>query len=145
MGAHAVIKHALIQGLESVPCAQCAGFGETRPATHTARYLPASQEGAAGDTEALCAPCASNRRVYCDVRPLPTGAPSRGVSLVKRGALSPGATRTVRVPEFVLASRRGADVDRAVAMGPIGMGPMLACNDLRALSVAFDVMVQLNH
>lgn len=85
MGAHTVIKHALIQGLESVSCAQHAGFGESRPATHTARYLPTSQDGAAGNTEALCAPCASNQRVYCDVRPLPVVTPSRGVSLVKPG------------------------------------------------------------
>lgn len=67
-----------------------------------------------------------------------------GVSLVKRGLVAPG-TRRVRVPEFILAGRRAASVDRAIATGPIGVGPALERNDLRALSLTFDVMARLNH
>lgn len=84
----------------------------------------------------VCAQCA-NRGM---TRPASTPVVSRGVSLVKRGLVTPG-TRRVRVPEFILSGRRTGDAERAVSLGPIGVGPMLERNDLRALSCTLRVMV----
>lgn len=68
------------------------------------------------------------------------GAPA-GVSLVKAGDdLAPWERDLL----FMADAGHLADaVDRAVAMGPIGVGPMLARNDLRALACTLDVMTRL--
>jgi hypothetical protein len=73
--------------VEAPHCSQCAGFGDVCPATHTARYYPASEESGPGAVEVLCEPCARNVWVYTDVQPLPVAAPvvPVGVSLAKVG------------------------------------------------------------
>ncbi len=75
MGTHTVMTHAPVQGLESVLCAQCIGFGVERAATVTANTHATALDAPVGPAETLCAPCASNGWVYCNVRPLPTVAP----------------------------------------------------------------------
>lgn len=59
-------------------CQQCIGFGDTRPATCSAAYLPAGNEPS-DRREFLCDSCAQNPRIYCNIKPLPT----QGVSLAK--------------------------------------------------------------
>lgn len=60
-------------------CQQCIDFGDTRPATCSAAYLPASLTEPSTRREFLCDSCAGNPRIYCDIRPLPTA----GISLAK--------------------------------------------------------------
>ena len=103
MSVEMVIIHAPVQGAPL--CQPCLPFDTERLATHTASYWPVRAGGPVSAPVLLCGPCASNRRIYTNVRalPLPSGAP---VSLAKRGVLAePG--RRVRVPEFILEARRG--------------------------------------
>lgn len=51
-------------------CTQCEGFDTIRPATCTAQYLPSRLGGPVGPTETLCSSCASNTRIYCNIKPL---------------------------------------------------------------------------
>lgn len=78
-------------------CQQCIDFGDTRPATCSAAYLPESLTAAPSTRrEFLCDSCAGDRRIYCDIKPLPTA----GISLAKpsdapQGPISyPTATHT---------------------------------------------------
>lgn len=52
-------------------CAQCKGFDENREATCTAQYLPSRQnDHRYTSREYLCASCANNPAIYCNILPL---------------------------------------------------------------------------
>lgn len=56
------------------PCASCAGFEVDRASTCTAKYLPSGSIPSPGRIP-LCASCAANTRIYCDIRPIAEAAP----------------------------------------------------------------------
>ena len=68
---------------------------------------------------------------------------SRGVTLAKATDRYPLGSGVIMVPsEYALDWRRslgGADVDWATHVGPMGVGSAMDRNDLRALSVMFDL------
>jgi hypothetical protein len=76
-------------------CQQCAGFGEDREATHTANYQPDGLNRKVGDEVLLCAPCADNPWVYCNVKPIepqetPKGAQCACGTYLPNAVIEPG-------------------------------------------------------